>query len=78
MPGKKGTDVDKGKLRDAAAGAVLLGDAHTYHRIEQALGGPVVVPNLSYTHAHRQRCITAHAKAQALATLGIPLADLDR
>jgi hypothetical protein len=70
--------MDVGKLRDAAAGAVLLGDARTYQRIERALGEPVVVPNLSYTQAHRQRCIAAHAKAQALATLGIPLADQSR
>ena len=69
--------MDEAKMRDAAAGAVLLGDDHTLSQLEGALGEPVVV-DLQHARAHRQRCVAAHAKAQALATLGVPLADLAR
>jgi len=69
--------MDVAKLKRAAAGAALVGDDQTYQRLEQALGRPIVV-DLDSARAHRQAHIAAYAKAQALATLGIPLADLDR
>jgi hypothetical protein len=69
--------VDVAKLTQAAAGAALAGDDQTYRRLEQALGRPIVV-DLDAARAHRQAHIAAYAKAQALETLGIPLADLDR
>jgi alpha-D-ribose 1-methylphosphonate 5-triphosphate synthase subunit PhnG len=69
--------VDTAKIKRAAAGAALLGDADTYQRLEQALGRPIVV-DLDAARAHRQAHIAAYAKAQALATLGVALADLER
>ena len=69
--------MDEGKLRDAAAGAVLLGDDHAFGKLEGALGEPIVV-DLQHARAHRQAHIAAYAKAQALTTLGVPLADLAR
>jgi len=69
--------MDVAKIKRAAAGAALVGDDQTHQRLEQALGRPIVV-DLEVARAHRQAHIAAYAKAQALATLGVPLADLER